>query len=80
MEQKAFKEMKKSLLQKQLFRIFDSNKSLRIETDTSDHTIAEVAMQEKQPIRFISHKMNKAEQNYTIMEKEMLTVIQIVKE
>lgn len=60
--------------------MFDSKKSLRIETDTSDHIITEVVMQENQPIEFILHKMNQTEQNYIITEKEILMMIQAVKE
>lgn len=59
---------------------FDSNKPLIIETDTSDHITAEVASQERQSLKFISKKMNSAEQNYMITEKEMLVIIQVVKE
>lgn len=37
-------------------------------------------MQKSQLIEFISYKMNKAEQIYTITEKEILAVIQAMKE
>lgn len=61
-------------------QIYNLKKPVRIETDASDYTTAGVIMQDQQPVEFISHKMNKAEQNYTITEKEMLAVIQAVKE
>lgn len=60
--------------------MFDSKKPLIIETDASDHMTAEVVFQKKQSLEFISKKINIAEQNYIISEKEMTAVIQAVKE
>ena len=63
---------------------FDPTKRLIIETDASDHTTAAVISQEieggLQPLEFMSKKMTSAEQNCTITKKEMLAIIQTVKE
>ena len=63
---------------------FDLTKRLIIEIDASDHTTTAVISQESerglQLLGFMSKKMTSAEQNYTITEKEMLAIIQAVKE
>lgn len=48
-------------------------------TDASDHTTAGILSQKGQSLEFRSSKMNAAEQNYIIIKKKMLTVIQAVK-
>ena len=82
--QQAFDKLKKELLRAPLLGYFDPTKRLIIETGASDHTTAAVISQEiergLQPLEFMSKKMTSAEQNYTITEKEMLAIIQAVKE
>ena len=82
--QQAFDKLKEELLRAPLLGYFDPTKRLIIETDASDHTTAAVISQEVegglQPLGFMSKKMTSAEQNYTITKKEMLAIIQAVKE
>lgn len=78
-KEKTFQEIKRSLLEKRLLRTFDLKKDIIIEIDISDYIIAEVLFQKKRSVEFISHKMNKAEQNYIITKKKILTVIQMMK-
>ena len=82
--QRAFDELKKELLRAPLLGYFDPIKRLMIKTNASDHTTAAIISQEiekrLQPLGFMSRKMTSAEQNYTITEKEMLAIIQAVKE
>ena len=82
--QQAFDELKKELLRAPLLGYFDPTKRLVIKTNASDHTTASIISQEiergLQPLGFMSKKMTSAEQNYTITEKEMLAIIQAVKE
>ena len=63
---------------------FDPTKRLIIKTNASDHTTAAVISQEieggLQPLGFMSKKITSAKQNYTITKKEMLAIIQVVKE
>ena len=56
-----------------------------IETNISNYITEEVLIQEnlkeeRQSIEYMSKTMNPVEQNYTIIEKEILTVIQTIKE
>lgn len=67
-------------MKERLLRTFDPGKEITIDTDASDHITAGALSQNGQSVEFISHKMNIAEQNYTITEKKMLTVIQAIKE
>ena len=82
--QRAFDELKKELFRAPLLGYFNPTKRLIIETDASDHTTATVLSQEiekgLQPLGFMSKKMTSAKQNYTITKKEMLAIIQAVKE
>lgn len=67
------------MLKGQILRTFDSKKAIVIETDTSDHIMAEMLSQDRQLLELIFRKMNLTEQNYTISEKEIMTVVQTVK-
>ena len=82
--QQAFDKLKEELLKAPLLEYFDPTKRLIIETNASDHTTAAVISQEieggLQPLGFMSKKMTSAKQNYTITEKELLAIIQAVKE
>ena len=82
--QRAFDKLKKELLKAPLLGYFDPTKRLIIKTDASDHTTAAIISQEiergLQPLGFMSKKMTSVEQNYIITEKEMLAIIQAVKE
>ena len=59
--------------------MFDSKKSICIETDASDFTIEEYLTQEyKKKHHFIVYhfrKMSSAEQNYNIHDKELLMIV-----
>lgn len=61
-------------------RIFDPEKAIVIQTDVSDHMITGIMSQDEQSLDFISQKINPVEQNYTISEKEIIAVIQAIKE
>lgn len=78
-KEKAFQEIKEELMKERLLRTFDPEKSIAIQTDTSDHTTTEVLSQKGKLMELIFHEMNQAEKNYTIIEKKMLVIIQAAK-
>ena len=82
--QQAFDKLKEELFRALLLEYFDPIKRLIIKTDAFDHTTAAVISREieggLQSLGFMSKKMTSAEQNYTITKKEMLAIIQAVKE
>ena len=46
--------------------------------DAYDYQLREVIMQHNNPVTFYSRALNSAQWNYTIMEKELLSVIETV--
>lgn len=50
-----------------------------LQTDASDRGLGDVLLQEdldqKQPISYISRKLNKAEENYSTIERECLAIV-----
>jgi hypothetical protein len=60
----------------------DFNKPFHLYTDTSDHQLGAVIMQDKKPIAFYSRKLNTAQKWYTTTERdrELLSAIETCKE
>ena len=51
-----------------------------IYTDASDYQLGSVITQKGKPLAFYSRKLNKAQQNYTVTEKELLRRVETLKE
>jgi hypothetical protein len=60
-----------------LLRYPDFSKPFDIFTDTSDYQLGVVIAQESWPIAFYSRKLNPEQRNYTTMEKEFLSIVEI---
>ena len=73
--QDAFEKLKRSLIEAPLLRTPDEKKPYEVVTDASDYGLGAVLLQEGHPIAFESRKLNSAELNYTVTEKEMLAVV-----
>ena len=58
-----------------MLRTPDEKKPYEVITDASDYGLGAVLLQEGYPIAFESRKLNSAELNYTVTEKEMLAVV-----
>ena len=58
----------------------DFNAPFEIHTDASKLQIGAVISQKGKPIDFYSRKMNSAQQNYTTTEKELLSLVETLKE
>ena len=67
--------MKRSLVEAPLLRTPDERKPYEVVTDASDYGLGAVLVQEGRPVAFESRKLNSAELNYTVTEKEMLAVV-----
>jgi hypothetical protein len=68
-------KIKPSLVEAPLLRTPDERKPYEVITDPSDYGLGAVLLQEGYPIAFESRKLNSAELNYTVTEKEMLAVV-----
>ena len=76
----AFEEVKKMVCQQTLLNYPNWDKPFQIHTDASDYQLGAVISQEKKPIAFFSRKLNSAQKNYTTTEKELLSIVETLKE
>ena len=79
-EQKAFDTIRQKLIEAPVLRIPDQERKFRLTTDASDCTYGAVLEQPDNkgkwhPIGYLSKKMNPAEENYDIHDKELLAII-----
>jgi hypothetical protein len=58
----------------------DWSKPFEIHTDASDKQLGAVISQNKKPIAFFSQRLSKAQQNYTTTEKELLSIVECLKQ
>ncbi|CAI7770161.1 unnamed protein product [Closterium sp. NIES-54] len=79
----AFQELNKFLVSPPVLRIADPSKPFEVVTDSSDFAIGAVLLQDfgngLQSIAYESRKLQAAECNYPIHEKEMLAIIHAFK-
>ncbi|GJP31213.1 hypothetical protein CLOM_g9897 [Closterium sp. NIES-68] len=82
-QQAAFEALKNLLMSPPVLRIADPERPFEVITDASDVAIGAVLMQDfgngLQPIAYKSLKMQSAERNYPVHDKEMLAIVHAFK-
>jgi hypothetical protein len=58
----------------------DHNKWFGTYTNTSDFQLGMCIIQERRPVAYFSCKLMKSQQNYTTLEKDMLSIVATLKE
>jgi hypothetical protein len=78
--QKNFDAIKRVIGREVLLAYPDFNAPFQTHTDACKTQIGAVTSQNGKPIAFCSRKMNSAQQNYTVTEKELLSIVATLKE
>ncbi len=73
--QKAVDKMRLLVAANALAAYLDHNKWFDVYTETSDFQLGPCIVQEGRPVAYFSQKLTKSQQNYTTMEKEMLSIV-----
>jgi len=78
--QKAFAMAKRVIAKETLLAYPNFNKTFQIHTDASHYQLGAVVSQEGKPIAFHSRKLNPAQTRYTTTERELLSIVETLKE
>ena len=78
--QKAFDAIKAILVKDVFIRYPDHNKEFHIYCDASDYQLGSAIMQDQVPVAYYSRKLTAAQKNYTVGEKELLSIVETFKE
>jgi hypothetical protein len=78
--QQAFDKMHLLMAANTLAAYLDHNKQFNTYTDASDFQLGACIIQEGRPFAYFLRKLTKSQQNYTTMEKEMLSIVATLEE
>ena len=79
-QQKAFETMKRIISTATLLAYPNFNEPFEIHTDASHTQLGSVISQHGKPIAFYSRKLNPAQTRYTTTERELLAIVETLKE
>lgn len=71
----AFNKIKEAIANAPILVPFDENKTIQIQTDASKDGLGCCILQDGSPISFASRSLNEAEQRYSQIEKEFLSIL-----
>ena len=78
--QKAFELVKSKIANDALLALPNFLKPFDVHADSSVYQLGGVVSQEGRPIAFFSKKLNAVQKNYLITEKELLSIVETLKE
>jgi hypothetical protein len=78
--QKVFIKMHLLMVANALAAYPNHNKQFDVYTDASDFQLGACIIQEGRLVAYFSRKLTKSQQNYTITEKELLSIVATLKE
>src|SRR5687768_15324590 len=78
--QNAFNEMKRAIARETLLAYPNFNEVFDIHTDASLYQLGAYISQNGKPIAFYSRKLNPAQTRYTTTERELLSIVEVLKE
>ena len=78
--QDAFDEMKQVISRKTLLAYPNFSEVFEIHTDASLYQLGACISQNGRPIAFYSRKLNPAQIRYTTTERELLSIVEVLKE
>ena len=78
--QQAFDDMKQSIARETLLTYPNFNKPFEIHTDASQVQLGSCISQDGKPVACYSRKLNPAQTRYTTTEKELLSIVETLKE
>ena len=78
--QKAFDDVKQAISRDVMLAYPDFTKPFVIHTDASHYQLGAVISQDGKPIAFYSRKLNSAQTRYTTTERELLSIVETLKE
>ena len=80
-QQQAAFDMAKRIIAKEVMLAYpDFNKPFVIHTDASHYQLGAVISQDGKPVAFYSRKLNPAQTRYTTTERELLSIVETLKE
>ena len=77
---KAFDKMRLLMPANALAAYLNHNKQFNVYTDASGVQLGACIIQEGRPVAYFLQKLTKSQQNYTTMEKKMVSIIATLKE
>jgi hypothetical protein len=79
-QKEAFREAKKMLSKQAILAFPDFSKPFVLYTDASKYQLGGVITQDGRPRAFYSRKLNDAQTRYTTTERELLSIVETLKE
>jgi hypothetical protein len=75
-QQEAFDNVKAAIAKETVLAYLDFSKPFEICTDASSTQLGAVITQDNKPIAFFSRKLSKMQQNYSVTDFELLTIVE----